>query len=130
MKTMVVSLIAAFALSALVLAPSALARQQVGSNEAPSGEPKKDAQTACMDMMHGTGMTEEGTKAMREFMHSPKAPEAMSNMMEMARRMGNGDPMLGMTRMMEMMGGPGGMMGGSGPMGQRGMMGDHSGGSK
>jgi len=34
----------------------------------------------------------------------------------MARRMGNGDVMLGMTRMMEMMGsmGGGGMMGGQG----------------
>lgn len=130
MKTMVVSLIAAFALSALVLVPSAMAQQQGRSTEAPSGEVKKDAQMACMDMMHGAGMTEEGTKAMREFMQSPKAPQAMSNMMEMARRMGNGDSMLGMTRMMEMMGGQGGMMGGSGPMGQRGMMGDHSGGSK
>ena len=36
----------------------------------------------------------------------------MNNMMEMARRMGNGDAMLGMTKMMEMMGGQGGMMGG------------------
>jgi hypothetical protein len=130
MKTVVVSLIAVSTLSALVLAPSAMARQQGVSTDAPSGEAKKDAQTACMDMMHGAGMAEEGTKAMREFMQSPKAPQAMSNMMEMARRMGNGDSMLGMTRMMEMMGGQGGMMGGSGPMGQRGMMGDHSGGSK
>lgn len=130
MKTMVVWSMAGFALSALVLAPSAMARQQVGSNEAPSDEPKKGAQTACMDMMHGAGMTKEGTKAMREFMHSPKAPEAMSNMMAMARRMGNGDPMLGMTRMMEMMGHRGGMMGGSGQMGEHGMMGDHPGGSK
>ena len=38
--------------------------------------------------------------------------------------------MLGMTKMMEMMGGRGGMMGGSGSMGQGGMMGDRSGGSK
>ena len=46
----------------------------------------------------------------------PKAPQAMNNMMEMARRMGNGDVMLGMTKMMEMMsrmdGMGGGMMGG------------------
>jgi hypothetical protein len=35
--------------------------------------------------------------------------------MDMERRMGNGDAMLGMTRMMEMMGGTGGgMMGNSG----------------
>jgi len=32
-------------------------------------------------------------------------------MMEMARRMGNGHAMLGMARMMEMMGSMGGMMG-------------------
>lgn len=74
-------------------------------------------------------MTDEGQKAMREFMQSPKAPQAMNNMMEMARRMGNGDPMLGMTKMMEMMGGQGGMMGGSGSI-RQGMMGDRSGGTK
>ena len=34
----------------------------------------------------------------------------MAHMMEMARSMGNGDPRLGMTRMMETMGGQGGMM--------------------
>ncbi|MGH7267734.1 MAG: hypothetical protein ACREMB_23200 [Candidatus Rokuibacteriota bacterium] len=61
----------------------------------------------------------EGRKAMEEFMQSDRAPQMMANMMEMARRMGNGDPMLGMTRMMDMMGsmGGGGMMGG-----QSGMM--------
>lgn len=75
---------------------------------------------ACMDMMQGKGVTEEGKKAMREFMESDRAPQAMANMMEMARRMGNGDPMLGMTRMMEMMGGQGGMMGGQGGMMQPG----------
>ena len=74
-------------------------------------EAKNDAQTACMDMMQGAGVTEEGKKAMEEFMRSPKASQAMNNMMEMARRMGNGDPMLGMTKMMEMMGDQGGMMG-------------------
>ena len=49
-------------------------------------------------------------------MQSPQAPQAMNNMMDMARRMGNGDVMLGMTKMMEMMsrmdGMGGGMMGG------------------
>jgi hypothetical protein len=35
-------------------------------------------------------------------------------MMDMARRMGDGDVMLGMVRMMEMMGSMGGMMGGQG----------------
>jgi hypothetical protein len=38
----------------------------------------------------------------------------MAKMMDMARRMRDGDPMLGMTRMMDMMGG--GMMGGQGGM--------------
>ena len=125
MKTALMSVIAASALSAVVLAPLAMAQQPGKSTESPTGDAK-----ACMDMMHGAGVTEEGTKAMREFMQSPKAPQAMNNMMEMARHMGNGDPMLGMTKMMEMMGGHGGMMGGSGSMGQGGMMGDRSGGSK
>jgi hypothetical protein len=59
---------------------------------------------------------------MQDFMKSDRAPQAMTNMMEMARRMGNGDVMLGMTRMMEMMGGThrGGMMGGRGGMMQPG----------
>ena len=117
MKTALVSVIAASALSAVVLAPLAMAQQPGKSTESPRGD-ARNAQTACMDMMHGAGMTEGGTKAMPEFMQSPKAPQAMNNMMEMARRMGNGDPMLGMTKMMEMMGGQGGMMG------------DHSGGTK
>ncbi len=82
-------------------------------------EPKKDAQTACTDMMQGPGMTDEGRNAMREFMQSPKAGAAMNNMMEMARRMGSGDVMLGMTRMMEMMGSMGGGMMGGGTMGPR-----------
>ena len=125
MKTAIMSVIAASALSAVVLAPLAMAQQPGKPTESPTGDAK-----ACMDMMHGAGVTEEGTKAMREFMQSPKAPQAMNNMMEMARRMGNGDPMLGMTKMMEMMGGQGGMMGGSGSMGQGGMMRDRSGGNK
>ena len=114
MKTVIVSLVAAFTLSALVVAPSVMTQQPNTSAESPSGEAKKD---------------DEGKKAIREFMQSPKAPQAMNNMMEMARRMGHSDPMLGMTKMMEMMGGQGGM-GGSGSMGQGGMMGDRSRGSK
>jgi hypothetical protein len=64
----------------------------------------------------------EGRKAMEDFMKSDRAPEAMANMMDMARRMGNGDVMVGMVRMMEMMGsmGGGGMMGGQGGMKQPG----------
>lgn len=81
-----------------------------------------DAAAACMDMMQGPDVTDDGKKAMRDFMSSDKAPQAMTNMMEMARRMGNGDPMRGMTKMMEMMGtmGGGGMMGGQGGMMQSG----------
>ena len=111
MKRVTVAIVAALALSALVVAPSVLA--QLRNNQAqPGGEEKKDTQTACMDLMQGSGTTEEGKKAMQQFMNSPKAPETMNKMMEMARRMGNGDPMLGMTKMMEMMGGMDGMMGG------------------
>lgn len=72
----------------------------------------KSAQDMCMVMMHAPGVTEQGKQEMRDFMQSPKAAEAMTRMMDMARRMGNGDPMRGMTKMMEMMGGQGGMMGG------------------
>jgi hypothetical protein len=130
MKTALVSVIAVSALLAFVVAPLAMAHPPGQSTEPPHGNANKDAQTACMDMMHGAQMTEGGTRAMREFMQSPKAPQAMNNMMQMARRMGNGDPMLGMTKMMEMMGGQGGMMGGSGSVDQGGMMGDRSGGTK
>ena len=106
MKTPFLSLIVVSALSAVVLAPLAMAQQLGTSTESPSGDAK-----ACMDTMHSAGTTEEGAKAMREFMQSPKAPRLMNNMMEMARRMGNGDPMLGMTKMMKMTGGQGRMMG-------------------
>jgi hypothetical protein len=51
---------------------------------------------------------------MHRFMQSDRAPQAMAAMMAMARRMGDGDVMLGMVRMMEMMGGMGSMMGGPG----------------
>ena len=76
-----------------------------------------DPTATCPVIMQGPGITDEGRKAMRDFMQSEKAPQTMATMMEMARRMGNGDIMLGMTKMMEMMGGQGGMMGG-----QPGMM--------
>ena len=124
MKTTVVSILAASAVSMLVLGTTVMAQQPKAPGESPRGGDTKDAQTACTEMMQGSGTTEEGRKAMREFMQSAKAPQAMSNMMHMAWRMGNGDPMLGMTKMMEMMGGQGGMMGSSsGAMGDGGMMG-------
>jgi len=111
MKTMILSVVSAFAVSTVVLGPAVMAAEPNTSGAPRTGEPTKDAQTACMDMMQGSGMPEEGKKAMQEFMQSPKGAQAMTNMMEMARRMGNGDPMLGMTKMMEMMGGQGGRMG-------------------
>jgi hypothetical protein len=79
-----------------------------------------DPAAACAQMMKDPGITEQGRKAMQEFMQSPRAPEAMADMMAMARGMGNGDVMLGMTKMMQMMGSMGGgaTMGG----GQGGMM--------
>ena len=59
-------------------------------------------------------MSSRGAEEMQRFMNSERAPQAMAAMMDMARRMGNGDTMLGMVRMMEMMGSMGGMMGGDG----------------
>ena len=97
-----------------VSAPLVLGAVAVAAEQAP--EPKAtDPTTACARMMQDPGITEHGKKAMQEFMQSSRAPEAMANMMAMARRMGDGDLMLGMTRMMEMMGSMGGgMMGGQG----------------
>ena len=113
MKTMAFSLLSTLALSALVLGPVIVAAEPNKSDAPKTGESTKDAATTCMvDTMHGSQTTEEGSKAMQEFMHSPKRARAMNNMMEMARRMGNGDLLLGMTKMMEMMGGRDGMMGG------------------
>lgn len=60
------------------------------------------------------GPRTHGMEEMERFMNSERMPQAMTSMMEMARRMGDGDTMLGMVRMMEMMGSMGGMMGGSG----------------
>ena len=83
--------------------------------EKASSPARSDRGEMCTEMMSET--SPEGRRAMREFMQSERAPQAMSNMMDMARRMGDGDVMLGMTRMMEMMGSMGG-----GTMGQGGMM--------
>ena len=121
MKTWITSLVVALGLSALALGSSVMAQQPNRSAESRRVDAKKDAQTACMDMMQDAGVTEEGKKAMEEFMRSPKAFQAMNNMMEMALRMGNGDPMLGMTKMMEMMGGQGGMGGMMGGQANPGM---------
>lgn len=109
MKRIVVTLLLVLAL------PLAVAVAIAAETRKPA-ESGKDPAAACAEMMQGSGVTEEGKKAMQEFMQSDRAPQAMANMIEMARRMGNGDMMLGMTRMMEMMGGQGGMMGGQGGM--------------
>ncbi len=56
---------------------------------------------------------QRGAEEMQRFMQSDRAPQAMNAMMEMACQMGEGDIMLGMVRMMEMMrnmGKMGGMM--------------------
>ncbi len=95
----------------MVIGVAAVALLNAGLGLANQHTSKKDSTEACTQMMQGTGVTEEGRKAMGEFMQSDRAPQAMANMMEMAGRMGDGDPMLGMTRMMEMMGDPGGMGG-------------------
>ena len=59
----------------------------------------------------GTAPTTRGMEEMRRFMQSDQAPQTMAAMMDMARRMGDGDTMLGMVRMMEMMGSMASMMG-------------------
>ena len=93
-RVMTLSLVALIAAGAAVVSA-----QGTGSN---------NAVAACTQMMAGS---DTGTQKMREFMQSDKGRQAMTNMMEMAKRMGNGDPAAGMTRMMEMMGGGTGMMG-------------------
>jgi hypothetical protein len=95
-----------------VVLPLALAGASVAADKMPTDK-LADPTAMCAATMKGTGP--DGQKAMGEFMQSDRAPQAMAKMAEMARRMGDGDPMLGMTRMMEMMGGR--MMGG-----QDGMM--------
>lgn len=63
----------------------------------------------------GRGEGTRGAEEMQRFMSSERMPQAMSAMMAMAERMGGGDTMLGMVRMMEMMSMMGGdMMGGDG----------------
>ena len=74
----------------LLLAGAAIAAEKQVSET--SSEPA----AMCAEMMKD-GATTEGHDAMREFMKFERAPQAMANMMEMARRMGNGDVMLGMT---------------------------------
>jgi Spy/CpxP family protein refolding chaperone len=72
----------------------------------------------------GQGHDTRGAEEMHRFMSSDRMPKAMNAMMAMAERMGGGDTMLGMVRMMEMMsmmggGAMGDMMGSDGMMGNR-----------
>lgn len=98
MKRSTLGILVGLGLAVAVSATTISAHESTKTTELPN-----DPMAACVDMKQGAGVTEEGHGAMREFMHSDRAPRAMANMMEMARRMGNGDVMLGMTRMMEMM---------------------------
>src|SRR5713226_9164298 len=100
----------------LLLALAAVAWAAADKATPPKCGDRKDAGQACTEMMQGPGETEQDKKAMRDFMQSDRAPQTMTEMMAMARRTGNGDVMLGMTGMMEMMSGQGGMMGGRGGM--------------
>lgn len=112
------TMVSAFVVSA-VLAGTGVSAEQARPGDATT---RTDAgQKSCLDV---AGMSEQDRTAMREFMRSDRAPEMMGRMMQMARGMGNGDVMAGMTRMMDMMGSSGrdGKMGGQG-----GMMGDHGG---
>lgn len=84
--------------------------QQTSTRAQNADTDKTQEMNGCMDMMRDASVTEDGRNAMRDFMKSNRAPQAMAGMMAMARRMGNGDVMAGMTRMMEMMGGMGGGM--------------------
>jgi hypothetical protein len=104
--------IIAFSVALTALGPIAVAAQspQAGEERKTTGT-QNQAAAACADMMTGRGVSEEDGKAMREFMQSDKAPPMMTQMMKMARQMGNGDVTAGMTKMMDMMGsGRGGMM--------------------
>ena len=99
-----------FVSSLVVLTMGSLA---LASQEQPPTAPKGegDGASACSAMMGGQGVTAEGRAEMEQCMQSGKMTQAMTGMMAMARRMGSGDPMKGMVRMMEIMGSMGGMSG-------------------
>jgi len=100
MKKMIFAVLSALALSTLVLGPAVTAGAPAKSAAPNTAEPKKDAETC--PMMQGPGTTEEGRKAMQEFMQSPKGAQAMTNMMEMMGGPGG----MGMGGMMEGQAGP------------------------
>jgi len=110
MNDTMVRVVMALSLPLVLVGGAVAAEKATESTKASTG-------AICAGMMQQA--SPERQKAMRDFMQSERAPQAMANMMEMARRMGDGDAMVCMTRMIEMMGG-GGMMGGQGGMMQPG----------
>ena len=109
MKRLMFATVSAVAAAALLTAGVGFAQDRAKTPDRPTKAAEKtDPTAACMAMMQGAGVTDEGKTAMREFMLSDRGKQAMANMTEMARRMGDGDLMVGMTRMMEMMGSMGG----------------------
>lgn len=104
MKHLITRVAAAVAIVLTTASAIALA----ADSKAPAG----DAGAACATMMQDSAVTPDAKNAMQQFMQSDKAPQMMGRMMEMARKMGDGDVMRGMTKMMDMMSGMGGGTGG------------------
>ena len=67
----------------VIVLPLLVAATTIAAETRQPREGQKSAAGACADMMQQGGV---------------RAPQAMANMMELARRMGDGDVMLGMTR--------------------------------
>jgi hypothetical protein len=119
MRVWVGTMLSAFVVSAVLVGTGVSAEQ---ARPESANTRSEGTERACLDVAE---MNEQDRNAMREFMRSDRAPEMMGRMMQMARGMGSGDVMAGMTRMMDMMGSSGSSgMGGSGGMmrGQGGMM--------
>ena len=97
----------------IFLLPFVLAGGAIAAEKATEAT-KVNQGAVCAEIMQQA--SPEGQKAMGDFMQLERAPQAMASMMDMARRMGDGDVMVGMRWMMEMMA----SMGGSGTMGGQG----------
>ena len=74
----------------------------------PAARPQRSSGDASRDQ---SVAATRGMEEMQRFMQSEAGAASMNAMMEMARRMGDGDAMLGMVRMMQMMGSMGRMGG-------------------
>ncbi|MGH9657852.1 MAG: hypothetical protein ACRD96_04860 [Bryobacteraceae bacterium] len=72
MKTLILFVVSVLMLSGVALGPAVVAGEPTKAVTPDTADPKKDADT-CPVMMQGSGTTEEGRKAMQEFMQSPKA---------------------------------------------------------